>query len=54
MSRYSRARYTSRRDRMRKHGRAWRLGAIAVGLSILVVLFLSWRDIYAYLKTYTY
>ena len=50
----SRQRYTSRRDRLRRHLRAWRLAFVAVGLSLLVVLLFNWRSIYAYLKTYTY
>ncbi len=51
---FSRARYTSRRNRLRRHFRAWRLAFVAIALSLLVVLIFNWRDIYNYLKTYTY
>ncbi len=51
---FSRARYTSRRNRLRRHLRAWRMAFIAVGLSIIVVLAFNWRDIFNYLKTFTY
>lgn len=54
MPRFSRARYTSRRERMRRHGRAWRLAGLAVLLAAAVVLVFNWRDIYNYLRAYTY
>ena len=54
MPRFSRTRYTSRRERMRRHGRVWRLIGLAVLLSAVVVVAFNWRDIYQYLRAYTY
>lgn len=51
-NRSTRKRYVSRRERLRKHLRAWRLAFLAVGLALAVVLVLSWRDIYTYLRFY--
>lgn len=50
--RSTRKRYVSRRQRLRKHLRAWRLAFLAIGLALVVVIVLSWRDIYTYVRFY--
>ena len=45
-----RKRYVTRRERLRKHLRAWRLAFLAIGLALAVVLVFNWRDIYTYLR----
>ena len=45
-----RKKYVTRRERLRKHLRAWRLVFLAIGLALAVVLFFNWRDIYTYLR----
>ena len=42
----------TRRERLRKHLRAWRLAFAAIGLALAVVLLMNWRDIYTYLRFY--
>ena len=49
---FRRARYTSRRERLRRHLRAWRLGALAVLLALAVVLIFNWREIYEWVRTF--
>ena len=48
----SRARYRSRRERLRQHLRAWRLGFVAVGLALAVVVAFNWRTIYDWARTF--
>ena len=49
-ARGKRKKYVTRRQRLRRHLRAWRLAFVAIGLALAVVLFFNWRSIYNYLR----
>ena len=45
-----RRKYTTRRQRLRQHLKAWRLAFLAIGLALLAVVIFNWRDIYTYVR----
>lgn len=49
-NRSTRKRYVSRRERLRKHLRVWRLAFVAVALALAVILLFNWREIYTFLR----
>ncbi len=49
-----RKRYVSRRDRLNKNMRQYRILFLFILLFVAMVVFFNWRSIVDYLMTYTY